>query len=99
MLKRGEPRQCMKCYGAGHVLTEDERLELHFDHGVGVLPGAGESFRNSVENAVASFEQAVSGVPARPAIKVSKQARELEKLLAEDQERKERYGGMREQWK
>ena len=111
----GEPKKCLKCYGAGRVLTEDEKLKLQLNHTLN-LPGGGESVKTSDAYAAAELEQAETavssetpaefearflaerGISARPSVfpyqdgKVSKRSRELEKVLAEDQERKDRYG-------
>ena len=113
--RRGrEPRKCLKCYGVGHVLTEDEKVKLSLEHLLNI-PGADESVRDSVAYDLVSFDRAVAdvssesaadledrflaerGIAARHKLpheggKKSKQARELEELLAIDQERHEKYG-------
>ena len=118
--RRGrEPRKCLKCHGAGHVLTEDEKVKLSLERLLNI-PGADESVRDSVERSTVLFDEAVvrssesaadlearffaeRGIEARPGLKdsqrlpheggkKSKQVRELEELLAIDQERHEKYG-------
>ena len=125
--RRGkEPRQCLKCYGTGHFLTEDEKVELGLKRLL-EFPGADESVRDSVAYKTVLFEQAVSkssqsaadlearflaerGIEARPGIKdqhklpheggkKSKEARDLEELLAIDQERHEKYGADYRIWR
>ena len=67
----GEPKKCLKYYGAGRVLTEDEKLKLQLNHTLN-LPGGGESVKTSDAYTAAELEArflAERGISARPGIK------------------------------